>query len=93
MASLRVVWRTPLTTRVILNSRIVGLCTRGSKGVYSWGDLSEDEPEGIGGRRTSEVFVKATSCVERDTELFANYGTKFRFPGVCVCHLCCQLER
>ena len=25
------------------------------------------------------VFVKATRRVERDAELFANYGTKFRW--------------
>jgi hypothetical protein len=41
------------------------------------GGWSEDEQGGIGGRRTSEVFVvKATRHVERDAELFANYGTK-----------------
>jgi hypothetical protein len=56
------------------------------------GGWSEDEPGGIGGRRTSEVFVKATRRVERDAELFANYGSKFRFAGGCVCHLCRQLE-
>ena len=56
------------------------------------GGWSEDEQGGIGGRRTSEVFVKTTKRVESDTELFANYGTKFRFPGVCVCHLCRPLE-
>jgi hypothetical protein len=55
------------------------------------GGRAEGE-RGIGGRRTSEVFVKATRCVERDAELFANYGTKFRFAGVCVCHLCRPLE-
>ena len=52
------------------------------------GGCSEDELGGIGGRRTSEVFVKSTRRVERDAELFANYGTKYRFAGVCVCHLC-----
>jgi hypothetical protein len=52
------------------------------------GGWSEDEPGGIGWRRTSEVFVKATRRVERDAELFANYGTKFRFAGVCVCAIC-----
>jgi hypothetical protein len=56
------------------------------------GGWSEDEQGGIGGRRTSEVFVKTTKRVESDTELFANYGTKFRFPGGCVCHLCRPLE-
>ncbi len=53
---------------------------------------SEDEQGGIGGRRTSEVFVKTTKRVESDTELFANYGTKFRFAGGCVCHLCRPIE-
>jgi hypothetical protein len=52
----------------------------------------EDEPGGRRGRRTSEVFVKATRLVERDAELFVNYGTKFRFQGGCVCHLCRPLE-
>ena len=49
------------------------------------GGWSKDEQGGIGGRRTSEVFVKTTRRVESDAELFANYGTKFRFAGVCVC--------
>ena len=48
------------------------------------GGWSEDEQGGIGGRRTSEVFVKTTRRVESDAELFANYGTKFRFAWVCV---------
>jgi hypothetical protein len=56
------------------------------------GGWSEDERGGIGGRRTSEVFVKTTKRVEIDAELFANYGTKFRFAGGCVCHLCRPLE-
>jgi hypothetical protein len=56
------------------------------------GGWSEDEQGGIGGRRTSEVFVKTTKRVESDTELFANYGTKFPFAGGCVCHLCRPLE-
>jgi len=56
------------------------------------GGWSEDEQGGIGGRRTSEVFVKTTKRVESDTELFANYGTNFRFAGGCVCHLCRPLE-
>ena len=47
-----------------------------------------EDKGGVGGRRTSAVFVKATTRVERDVEFFANYGTKFRFVGVCVCHLC-----
>ena len=52
------------------------------------GGRSEDEQGGIGGRRTSEVFVKTTRRVESDAELFANYGTKFWFAGGCVCHSC-----
>jgi hypothetical protein len=56
------------------------------------GGWSEDERGGIGGRRTSEVFVKTTKRVESDVELFANYGTKFLFAGGCVCHLCRPLE-
>ena len=31
------------------------------------GGWSEDEQRGIGGRRTSEVFVKTTKRVESDT--------------------------
>ena len=42
--------------------------------------------------RTSEVFLKTTRRVESDAELFANYGTKFRFAGVCVCHSCRPIE-
>jgi hypothetical protein len=56
------------------------------------GGRSEDEPGGIGGRRTSEVFVKTTRRVESDAELFANYGTKFWFAGGCVCHSCRPIE-
>jgi len=58
------------------------------------GGWSEDEQGGIGGRRTSEVFVKTTRRVESDAELFANHhdGTKFRFAGGCVCHLCRLIE-
>jgi hypothetical protein len=52
------------------------------------GGWSEDDQGGIGGRHTSEVFVKATRRVESDAELFANYGTKFPFAGGCACHLC-----
>ncbi len=74
-------------TRGLLWGRVPAVL-RGHHRVF-W---SEDEQGGIGGRRTSEVFVKTTKRVERDTELFANYGTKFRFPGVCVCHLCRPLE-
>ena len=39
-------------------------------------------------RRTSVVYVKTTRFVEKDVEIFANYGNGFRFAGVCVCHLC-----
>ena len=73
--------------------------------VSVWGVLTEfddlswtpeieaaDEQGGIGGRRTSEVFVKTTRRVESDAELFANYGTKFRFAGGCVCHSCRPIE-
>ena len=56
------------------------------------GGRSEDEEGGIGGRRTSEVFVKTTRRVESHAELFANYGTKFRFAGGCVCHSCRPIE-
>ena len=43
----------------------------------------EDEGGGVGGRRTSVVFVQATRRVERDEEVFANYGTGFLFPHEC----------
>jgi hypothetical protein len=46
------------------------------------------EEGGVGGSRTSVVFVQATRPVERDEEFFANYGTGFRFPHGCECHLC-----
>ncbi len=32
----------------------------------------------------SEVFVKTTKRVESDTELFANYGTNFRFAVLLI---------
>ena len=41
---------------------------------------AEDEG-GVGGRRTSDAFVKTTRRVERDAELLANYETKFRFAA------------
>jgi hypothetical protein len=47
-----------------------------------------EEKGGVGGRRPSAVFVKATRRVERDAEFFGNYGTKFRLAGGWVCHLC-----
>jgi hypothetical protein len=61
------VWRTPLTTRVILNSRIASFYTRGSNDPNGGG--TEDEG-GVGERRTSDVFVKTTRRVERDAEFF-----------------------
>ena len=57
------------------------------------GGWCEDETGGRGGSRTSAVFVKATRLVESNAELFANYGTKFRVAGGCVCHLCRPLDR
>jgi hypothetical protein len=33
----------------------------------------EEDEGGVGGRRTSVVFVQATRRVERDEEFFANY--------------------
>jgi hypothetical protein len=74
---------------VFANCRFVHAGIKRGSLVGGW---SEDEQGGIGGRRTSEVFVKVTRHVESDAELFANYGTKFRFAGVCVCHLCRLLE-
>jgi hypothetical protein len=47
----------------------------------------EDEG-GIGGNRTSVLFVQATRRVEREEEFYADYGTGFRFPHGCECHLC-----
>jgi hypothetical protein len=38
--------------------------------------------------RVSRTDSKSTRRVERDAELFANYGTKFRFPGGCLCNFC-----
>lgn len=46
------------------------------------------EEGGVGGGRASVVFVQATRRVERGEEFFANYGTDFRFPHGCQCHLC-----
>jgi len=51
-----------------------------------WGGA--EDKGGVGGRRSSAVFVKTTRRVERDAEFFGNYGSNFRFAGVCVCHLC-----
>ena len=42
---------------------------------------------GVGGSRTSVVFVQATRRVEKEEEFFANYGDSFRFPHGCQCHL------
>jgi len=47
---------------------------------------------GVRRETTSEVFVKTTRLMESDAELFANYGTKFRFAGGCVCHSCRPIE-
>ena len=47
----------------------------------------EDEV-GLGGRRTSVVFVQATRRVDRDTKIFSNYGTECWFAGASVCHFC-----
>jgi hypothetical protein len=74
------VWRTPLTTRVILISLTVPFYTRGSRTLRVGGGGNGGRG-GCKGERTSGVFVKATRRVERDAELFANYGTEFRFPG------------
>jgi hypothetical protein len=49
-------------------------------GITSRGWGGEDEG-GVGGRRTSDAFVKKTRSVERDAEMLANYGTKFRFAA------------
>ncbi len=81
------VWRTPLTTRVILVLVTVSLCTRGSQTFRVGGGGTEDEGV-VRGRRTSVVYVKTTRSVERDAEIFANYGNEFLFAGGCVCHLC-----
>jgi hypothetical protein len=50
--------------------------------------VGQDDEGGVGGRRTSIVFVQATRRVEREEEFSANYGTGFRFPHGCECHLC-----
>jgi hypothetical protein len=77
--SRRDVWRTPLTTRVsILDSRIASFYTRGSPMIRTGGAGGEDKGS-VGGRRTSDVFVKTTRRVERDADFFTNYGSKFRF--------------
>jgi hypothetical protein len=51
------------------------------------GGRTEDEGV-VRGRNTSVVYVKTTRQVERDVEIFANYGNEFRFASGCVCHLC-----
>ena len=53
------------------------------------GGGGQKDEKGARCRRTSVVYVKTTRFVERDVEIFANYGNEFRFVGVCVCHLCC----
>jgi hypothetical protein len=48
--------------------------------------VGQEEEGGVG--RTSVMFVQATRLVEREEEFYANYGTGFRFPHGCECHLC-----
>jgi hypothetical protein len=48
--------------------------------------VGKEDEGGVGGRRTSVVFVQATRRVE--TEFYANYGSGFRSPHGCECHLC-----
>ena len=86
-ASQRDVWRTPLTTHVILISRTVSLFTRGSPTCSVEGGQKDEKVARC--RRTSVVYVKTTRFVERNVEIFANYGNEFQFAGGCVCHLCC----
>jgi hypothetical protein len=50
--------------------------------------VGQEDEGGVEGSPTSVVFVQATRRVEREEELFANYGTGFRFPHACECHLC-----
>jgi hypothetical protein len=50
--------------------------------------VGQEEGGGVGGSRTSIVFVQATRRVEREEEVYANYGTGFLFPHECECHLC-----
>ena len=50
--------------------------------------MGQEDEGGVGGRRTSVVFVQATRRVEKEEEFFANYGDSFRFPHGCQCHLC-----
>jgi hypothetical protein len=55
------------------------------------GGATEDERV-VSGRRTTVAYVKATRRVERDAELFANYGTVFLCRPV-GCHLCRPTRR
>jgi hypothetical protein len=50
--------------------------------------VGQEEEGGVGGRRTSVVFVQATRRVEREEEFYENHETGFRFPHGCECHLC-----
>jgi hypothetical protein len=50
--------------------------------------VGQEDEGGVGGSRTSVVFVQATRRVEKEEEFFANYGDSFRFPHGCQCHLC-----
>jgi hypothetical protein len=53
----------------------VGTRTRSGYNFIVWetGGRTGQE-EGVGGSRTSVVFVQATRRVEREQEFFANYG-------------------
>ena len=43
--------------------------------------VGQEDEGGVGGRRTSVVFVQATRLVEKEGEFFANYEDSFR---ICV---------
>jgi hypothetical protein len=50
--------------------------------------VGREDEGGVGGSRTSVVFVQATRRVEREEEFSANYGDSFQFPHGCQCHSC-----
>ena len=52
------------------------------------GGWSEDEPRGIGGRRTNEVFVKATRRVWREMQNCLRTMEPSSCLLVCVCAIC-----
>jgi hypothetical protein len=57
------------------------------------GEGGGTEDEGfLRARHTSVVVVKGDETRRRDVEFFANYGTQFRFVGVCLCHSCRPVE-